>query len=155
MRILLVHVSVPESHEYLKAAVERCMAFNEAYEGRADTNRLYLELTAAFYHKNPAHLLYIGVDESDKIVASGFASMMEYMGAPVVNCDQLWRNTGTAVFGPGQIEKTLESIAKWGRANGAKHMRTYAINPKIAEIAEAYGWKRTPQILLEMDITEE
>lgn len=155
MKILLVHKSVVESHKYMRAAVERCVAFNDAYEGKAENETLALELTGAFYADAPQNLLYVGIDENDKICASGFATLAHYFGARVVDCDQLWRDSKAAKFEPGQIEKVLESIAKWGQLHGAKVMRTYAINEKVAEIAEGYGWKRSPQILLEMDISGE
>ena len=155
MKILLVHKSVVESHEYMRAAVERCVAFNNAYEGKANGEILALELTGSFYADAPQNLLYIGIDENAKICASGFATLANYFGTRVVDCDQLWRDSKAAKFEPGQLEQVLKSITKWGQLHGAKVMRTYAINEKVAEVAEGYGWKRSPQILLEMDISSE
>jgi len=155
MRILLVHVTIPESQKYLRSALDRVVAMNKAFDGEANDEILYLELAAAFFHKEPSHLLYVGVDESEKIVVHGYASIQDYYGTKSVMCHQLWRNVGSAKFEPGQLEKALDSIAKWGKSQGAKVMRTYAYNAQVVKAAEVYGWKRTDRVLMERKIDNE
>jgi len=155
MRLTLVHASIPSSHKYLRKALERVVAMNEAYDGEADKELLFLELSAAFHHKKPGHLLYVGIDDEDKIVAHGYAAIEFYYGTPVVTCHQLWRNSSAVQFEPGQLEQALDSIANWGATHGATKMRTYASNAKVAAIAEKYGWRKTDRILMERDIPKE
>jgi hypothetical protein len=155
MRITLVHVSIPSSHKYLRKALERVVTMNESYDGEANPEMLFLQLSAAFHHEKPGHLLYVGIDEHDEIVAHGFAALEYYYGEPVVTCHQLWRNALAAKFEPGQLEKALDSIANWGASHGATKMRTFAANEKVVKIAERYGWRKTERVMMERDIPKE
>jgi hypothetical protein len=151
MRIQVIHVSIPGTHKYLRGALERIVTFT--YDGDANVDVLFATLAAAFFQRSPQAIIWIGLDEADKIVAHGYAGIEEYYGNRTIMCHQFWKNAGQE-FAPGQVEGVLDSIKKWGRDIGITEMRTIAVNEQVARIAEHYGWSRMPRITMTMSTND-
>ena len=152
MRVVLLHATDPQTHALLKPALDRVMEFTQANESDADTNILFAELSAAYFHQNPTTMTWVGVDDDGAIVAHMVATIDNYYGGRFVTIHQLWKDPGEEIT-QEQRGKMFDSLFKWGRDNGCKDVRVYAMNEIVAGVfEEGYGFTRTERVMLKVPI---
>jgi hypothetical protein len=154
MRVQVIHGSVPQTHQLLRPALARVVEFTRAYDGDADPNILFAMLAHQYFSENPQSIMWVGLDDKERIVAHGYASIEEYYGTKTVMVHQFWKNAGQS-FEPGQVEEVIEVMQRWGRGNGAVELRCIAYSEQVAAALEKYGWVRTSKVLMSQSIGED
>lgn len=154
MKVVLMHVSNPETHAFLRTALERVMTFVSMNDSDADPEILYAELAAAYFQPNPTTMMWVGADEDGAIVAHMVATIDNYYGGRFVTIHQLWKDPGEEITTEQRAEM-FGSLKEWGRGHNCADIRVYAINDTVAEVfEEGYGFTRTERVMLKTPIEE-
>jgi len=155
MKVRLMHVTQVETHDLLREALERVVAFTMSQESDADPKRLYSELASAYFQPNPMMRLWVGVDDNEKVVAHLIATIDNYYGGAFVTIHQCWKNQDIKDFTLEEKKHLVEIVKEFGRPFGCKDVRTFAIHEEVAKSLESYGFARDGRVMLKIPIEEE
>jgi hypothetical protein len=154
MKIVRLHATNPETHTLLKPALERVMEFTTANDSDADPSVLFAELAASYFHQEPSTCLWVGLDESEKIVAHLFATIDNYYGGRFLTIHQLWKDPDVTVTEDDR-DVMFGNLHRWAKATGCKDIRIYAMNKIVADIFEkGYGFVPTERVMMSMPIED-
>lgn len=154
MRIEFVHKTHPYTVQYLRQTLNRIVSFCETMDSDADKEMMYAECSMNYFMDDPGLVMFAGVDDNDQVVAHLLASMNEYYGGKFVTILQCWKNSDVKTFDMQGKHGLVEKLKAWGRANGAKDVRTFARNETVAQILEDYdcGFSRSEKVILSVPI---
>ena len=156
MKVRLMHVTQAETHDLLREVLERVVTFTVSQESDADPNRLYSELSSAYFQPNPTMRMWVGVDDDGKVIAHLIATIDDYFGGKFVTIHQYWKDGGVEKLPSEEKKQFIEILKEFGRPFGCKDVRAHAINEKVAQVFETdYGFTRSERVMLKVPIEEE
>lgn len=128
--------------EYL----QRIKSFCERYGTDADVIVMMEYITGMYYNKTPSMMLFVIVDEDEKIIAHALVSIEDFFGSKYINILQYERDEK---FPGDEKKKFFDFITEWGLTNGADRIKIQARNEAVAGLFEKYGFSRSERVLME------
>lgn len=153
MRSVIVHVSNGNVSKYGGDVVARAVAFNENRGLKCEPEMVFAELSVQMCIADPHTLCLACVDDDDRVRGHAITHIHDLYGYRTamvyhLEIDEDARDETRL----GMLTQGWDQIEKWARGVGCGAIRTWAMNPKLAEIFTQYGFKPEPHVLMEREL---